>query len=296
MKKTLLTILCSSLLTIITTAQDRLISFEANEGYTLGSVVGQNEWSKYGYLNNQLANVTNTDASVGERAVKVEADFDNEGDWGGLVYQLPNTSKFIISADIKFDGYGSDYDILSLYNQFGNDFEYVNGFYFFYDGETSFGDYNNAVSPFEWVPNTWYNLKSDVDFDQRTIKMYVNNSLVNTLEIAPEINSIHEVDFEFDNYETGYILDNFKFIDLVNLGVSDQNSKAFSFYPNPSQDFIYLENTKDVNKIEILDYTGKSIKSFNNSSKIDIRDLAKGIYLLKIESGSKSNVQKFIKN
>lgn len=157
MKKTLLSILCVALFSIVGNAQSQntIISFEENEGYTLGNLLGQNDWSAYGYIIDDYAKVINHSASVGIQAVEVESNEDFQGNWGGLIYNLPQSNQFIVSADVKLSGdYGSDYDLLSLYSFMNGEYEYISGFYFVYDGETSFGSEVNATSPFYWEADT----------------------------------------------------------------------------------------------------------------------------------------------
>ena len=56
-------------------------------------------------------------------------------------------------------------------------------------------------------------------------------------------------------------------------------------YPNPTSDFITIENndTEPFLSIELLNYTGKRIKSFNPSNtSVNLSDLAPGVYLLQM--------------
>jgi hypothetical protein len=70
------------------------------------------------------------------------------------------------------------------------------------------------------------------------------------------------------------------------LEVNDcQSTSSIKVYPNPTSDFIHLDNkiSDQILSIELLDYAGKCIKSFNPSStSINLSDLAAGIYLLQI--------------
>ena len=70
------------------------------------------------------------------------------------------------------------------------------------------------------------------------------------------------------------------------LEVNDIQATSFiKVYPNPTSDFITIENnnTEQILSIELLDYAGKLIKSFNpNSTSINLNGLAPGIYLLQI--------------
>ena len=298
MKKTLLSILSVAIFSISSNAQNQntVISFEASEGYQLGSLLGQHNWSAYGYLNNDYANVIDSDASVGNQSVEVEANENVEENWGGLIYSLPQSNKFIISADVKLTGKnGSDYDLLTLYQQNGEDYEYISGFYFVYDGKTSFGSETNSTSPFFWEANTWYNLKSDIDFTRREIKLYVNDTLVNTIEIPTEINTIDETNFEFDNYDTGFILDNLQISDLSNLGIADHSASNFTIHPNPTTDFININTDENIKSVEILDFTGQYITTNQGAKQINVQHLNKGIYLLKVTTDKGTKTEKFIK-
>jgi len=74
---------------------------------------------------------------------------------------------------------------------------------------------------------------------------------------------------------------------------------AFVF-PNPSNDFVNISATKKITRIEIVDAQGRLIKSTNENSsevKIDVSDLAKGIYFLKVlDENSNSETFRLIRN
>ena len=77
------------------------------------------------------------------------------------------------------------------------------------------------------------------------------------------------------------------------------NSKSI-IYPNPSHDVINVNNKKG-GKITILlmDDNSHILQKFSSSSttlKINVSNLASGSYIIKIFSGNKAEVQKFIKN
>lgn len=58
-------------------------------------------------------------------------------------------------------------------------------------------------------------------------------------------------------------------------------------YPNPTSDFITIENNdaEPFLSIELLDYAGKRLKSFDPSNtSVDLSDLAPGVYLLQMIS------------
>lgn len=71
-----------------------------------------------------------------------------------------------------------------------------------------------------------------------------------------------------------------------------------NIYPNPSSDFIYIsfEDIKTENaKLQIFDLTGKMLKEGVLKEKIDVSNLKKGIYILRIQSEKQVKIGKFEK-
>lgn len=64
-------------------------------------------------------------------------------------------------------------------------------------------------------------------------------------------------------------------------------------YPNPSKGIINIEN-EDLNKIQIYDVTGKKIRELNPQSQIDLTDISKGIYFMRLISDKGILVNKII--
>jgi len=74
----------------------------------------------------------------------------------------------------------------------------------------------------------------------------------------------------------------------------------FEIYPNPTTDFIFIEN-KEAKEFEvtIFDLFGKRIYNnvFSNThEQIQLGDLANGIYFIEIRNGKRSGTQRIIKN
>lgn len=293
MKKTLLFL--SLFGSLATYAQEQTISFEEVEGYTEGNLIGQNTWESYGYITEGHANVSSNKASIGNFSAQLVADTANEGNWGGIVYQLPHAQKFIISADVNLDTLGeSDHDLLSIYDNSSGEFEYISGFYFDYLGDIIIGDALTTQSSGNWTANTWYNLKADYDFTDRTVDLYLNNSFIRTVNIPSGIEKATEVDFEFDNY-SGFSVDNIHIINLDILGNTDKLASPVAIYPNPTTDRIHIKNISNIKTLEIFDIEGNSIASNINSSSIKVEHLPKGIYFIKVKTSTTTLTHKFIK-
>lgn len=81
--------------------------------------------------------------------------------------------------------------------------------------------------------------------------------------------------------------------------LSSQEAKTFVtvIYPNPTSDILNIQTEQKISKIEILDTSGKLVKSNSGSGKtINVSNLSKGIYLIKIYSDKNIINSKFIKN
>ncbi len=66
-----------------------------------------------------------------------------------------------------------------------------------------------------------------------------------------------------------------------------QTTSSIKVYPNPTQDFITIENLvlDEILAITLLDYSGKIIKRFEpNNTTLQLTDLATGIYFLQIST------------
>ena len=72
----------------------------------------------------------------------------------------------------------------------------------------------------------------------------------------------------------------------------------FSIYPNPSTDFIYFKNFKNIESYKIFDTSGRIVLQNSlllNQNQIDIRILEKGNYILQCKTESSLKTFKFIK-
>ncbi|MEN8826496.1 MAG: BspA family leucine-rich repeat surface protein, partial [Wenyingzhuangia sp.] len=80
------------------------------------------------------------------------------------------------------------------------------------------------------------------------------------------------------------------------LGINDQKLTNISIYPNPVNDKLFVQGVLYVSEISIYDVLGKLVLSKTTSSELDVSNLKKGIYLIKIKDQQKETIQKFIKN
>ena len=70
---------------------------------------------------------------------------------------------------------------------------------------------------------------------------------------------------------------------------------SFNIYPNPADDFIFIENLSVDSKVELFNVVGKNIKSFeieSHNQRLDINGLNSGVYFVKVDDKAAA---KFIK-
>lgn len=81
------------------------------------------------------------------------------------------------------------------------------------------------------------------------------------------------------------------------LGLENVEFKEIKIYPNPASDYIYIENMAKNAKIEIFTLDGKLQQAFNIKGNIslNIKNLADGLYLVKMQTDKGVVVMKFLK-
>ena len=73
---------------------------------------------------------------------------------------------------------------------------------------------------------------------------------------------------------------------LDNTGITELNNPIIHIYPNPTSDFIFIENIEP-QFVSIYSLDGKLVKTVEGTNVIDVRDLNKGLYLINIDGKTK---------
>ena len=102
---------------------------------------------------------------------------------------------------------------------------------------------------------------------------------------------------EWDQYDFN-TFDGIGIYDSNTASVDSSDFETFKMYPNPiNGNTLYFKTTKDIN-INIYNALGQIVKSENiseNKNNIDISNLSKGIFIIKINFGSTNISKKLIK-
>ena len=80
-------------------------------------------------------------------------------------------------------------------------------------------------------------------------------------------------------------------------GLQEITKKSISVYPNPAFNQLTIEENSKINKVVVMDITGKTVISLSNltSNKIDINKLPKGVYVIQVSTDAYVGTTKFIK-
>ena len=82
---------------------------------------------------------------------------------------------------------------------------------------------------------------------------------------------------------------------LENLSTeSFSKNSAFTIFPNPAKNLVYIKSDSEIEQVRIIDALGKVILAQNNT-EINVENLAKGIYTLEISTTNGRVFRKFIK-
>jgi trimeric autotransporter adhesin len=85
-------------------------------------------------------------------------------------------------------------------------------------------------------------------------------------------------------------------VDIDYMRVDENNTAAFSVYPNPTQAMVTITMEAPVALIEVLDAQGKLIATFTveNNGQIDLSDLERGVYYLRLKTDEHYMIHKVV--
>ena len=275
------------------------ISFESSEGYNLGSVVGQKEWAvKTDNVPNSNFKVVTGKASDGNNSVEVTSTNQYTENFTFLFKKIPEYNRLSVSADVKLEKLdSSDYYLLSLYYNNNGNYFWAGGFNFMFSGKLYADSDVNFKDLGSWSPGQWYNLRIEIDhLDDKNVKYYLNNQLVHTSPLGSKVMRANDLNFEFDNDGSGFIVDNIIIRDMDQMAVSDVSRSQISIYPNPASEFLNIRTDDKIKSVRIYSATGNLVKTENGHlSILNIASLPKGNYMVTIETDKGSETKKIIK-
>ena len=128
------------------------------------------------------------------------------------------------------------------------------------------------------------------NYDKTLIGWVNNANTPNNLSFTDNTNMIYSSQLSVNarNYlinTKGWTISGDSYDSTCNpLSTQETLSEKLQIYPNPAKEFIIIENLKANSNYEIYDIQGKLIKKEKYNNQISLKNLSKGIYILKIPS------------
>jgi photosystem II stability/assembly factor-like uncharacterized protein len=188
---------------------------------------------------------------------------------------------------------------------------------YFINPDTGFVGGNNVILKTNDGGNTWLNLscpvyiKSMHFFDINHGCIVGNGKLLKTTDGGNTWNYMHSettnylYDMFFADTLTGYVIgSNMTIMKTTSGGMVNTNpiflsNSSINIYPNPSSDFITINNNSEHATLQLFDINGKLILTKRlsaNENKLDISTIKNGLYIAKIISPDNVKTTKIIKN
>lgn len=111
--------------------------------------------------------------------------------------------------------------------------------------------------------------------------------------------SLQHIGKNNDNIGDNAYLDNIKFSPTPVLSSNENYFTDFTYYPNPVNDILHIENKELIDKIELYSITGQILKSEkinSNNTNLNLNTFSDGIYFVKCYSNEKNKIVKIVKN
>jgi hypothetical protein len=84
----------------------------------------------------------------------------------------------------------------------------------------------------------------------------------------------------------------------LTLPIIDNLIKSVHLYPNPTSDFVSISAGESIDLVRVFDVTGRVVKESTpdkSDFSLNVSNLSKGAYLVKLNAGKKEATTKFIK-
>jgi hypothetical protein len=88
------------------------------------------------------------------------------------------------------------------------------------------------------------------------------------------------------NSDIDFFINNFR-ITGSSLGLANVTANDFTYFPNPVKDVLNLSFSNAISQVEVFNLLGQKIVSapFNGRQALDMSQLARGTYIVKVHSG-----------
>jgi|SRR5690625_3186224 len=291
-----------STLLIIGSLKAQSTSFEADEGYELGEIIGQNGWGGFSPLSESYL-VSDDMATDGDYSLKIGLDFLGIIPSGSVIgptrdisQQVPNApARYEVSADLYITSSeeGGEIDF-SVYGAGGTE-SLPAATIALLDGRVLIIELSDfSVGADIDVPTeTFIRLSMLFDFENEETLYFIDEDLVYTGNL--NLSRVTGYGFLSTGKAIGYV-DNITATDNPTLGVTDVESSIFSHYVDNGK--LYLKSHSIIEEVSIYNLNGQKVlaEAFHLTDGIvELDALTSGVYLVRLKLENESRTFKFFK-
>ena len=150
-----------------------------------------------------------------------------------------------------------------------------------------------------WDGSSWQNVFL-VDGDTPLQNTGLNQT--STIDVTSYINANFKVKFVYDDENSltyGIGIDDYKLLDTATAGIEELVNVGFNYYPNPTvNDVLTLHANEDISVVNIYNVIGQKViakKPVALESKIQMKNLPSGVYIVQVAVGVREGSFKVIK-
>jgi hypothetical protein len=75
----------------------------------------------------------------------------------------------------------------------------------------------------------------------------------------------------------------------------EATAHTLTLYPNPTTGILTVEADEEVIRVDVYDYTGRCVASFERQTTVDLGRLATGLYTLRVTLPERIEVRRVVK-
>jgi len=100
-----------------------------------------------------------------------------------------------------------------------------------------------------------------------------------------------------DDYFSGIASGQGSFMfDTLSTAEVNLSEESIKIYPNPTNEYIYIQTDNLIDKIEVYNILGKRVIQTKNNNKINLSNLNDGTYIVKVFSNTTEFIRKIVKH
>lgn len=149
----------------------------------------------------------------------------------------------------------------------------------------------------------WFSVVHEINLDTKKLTVTVDESVfINNLDYVGTggvpANQLGSINFYSIDINNNVFIDDFVFEEVNTTSITTNNSVQFSVYPNPVKDLLTVNGENNITNVSVFNALGVRVHSStpnSTSTQIDMSKFVRGIYLVKVTTGTQTRTVKVFK-